>query len=499
MAQPDNTRTIAHNTFWYSVEMLFGFLGALIAPILVARVMGPARLGYFSYMVVLTNFTAGVGAYGLPVTTRKYMAEYLNRGQAGLARSIYWLNFRLQMGIAAVLTTAALALVFAAGDPSQRAISVLLVLSIAPRMMGFVPSQANNAAESMRRNTGPSLVGGLVTVSLTLVSLWVGWDLPGVAASMIAGPAVEAVLKIMSVRTWLRAEPEPIPDALRRQMWIYSGHGIALMLLNVVVWDRSDVLFLKWLNHDPAQITFFSTAFNLTERLLQIPTAFASSVGVTMMAQYGRGQEKVKAMTVEGARYAFLIAVPLLVGAACVGGPAVVLIYGERFRPMVPVLSLVALLAIPKALSNAPTQLLQTTANQGFLVACGCCFGAVDIGLDILLTPKYGAIGAAIANGTAQTLAAVAVWIYVYRRFELNLRLGSFARIAIAAIGLAAAAVAVRQVVVAVAAGAAAWFVLLRVTRALDGADRQRLINIGRSAPARLQPLWNSCVDLVAP
>jgi O-antigen/teichoic acid export membrane protein len=484
----NNTQTIARNSFWYGLELLFGLFGAFVTSILVARVIGPQRLGYFSYMVWLTNVTATVGAFGLPMTTRKYMAEYLNRGETGVARSIYDATLRLQWWIALGVTAVALLLVFALGDPRQHVISVLLVMNMAPRMVGFMPSQANSAAEAMRRNTGPSLAGGVLTVVLTLVALWAGWDLPGVAAAVAAGPIVELVLKLRSVAGWLgKVEPAGIPADLRRQMFVYSGQGLALMLLNVVVWDRSDLVFLKWLNPDIQQVTFFSIAFNLTERVLMIPNAFGNSVGVTMMAQYGRGEEKIPAMTVEATRYAFLLALPLLAGMACVSGPAVLLLYGERFRPMIPVLAAVSLLAIPKALSNPATLLLQTTQNQGFLVVWGCVCGAVDIALDIALTPSHGAMGAAIANGTAQALAAIGVWWQAYRLFRPDMRAGAFARILVSGVGMAAAAVAAGRALpgyaglaATVAAGGVAWVGLLRLTGALEPADLARLRHIVR-------------------
>ena len=83
---PNNTQIIARNSFWYGLETLFGFF-AIFASVVVARVIGPQRLGPYLYVVLLTSVTATVGAFGLPVTTRKYMAEYLNCGSPGVERS----------------------------------------------------------------------------------------------------------------------------------------------------------------------------------------------------------------------------------------------------------------------------------------------------------------------------------------------------------------------------------------------------------------------------
>src|SRR5262249_31608797 len=156
------------------LELISGLFGSWLVSVIVARVMGPQQLGYYTYISTLTTFTATVGAFGLPMTARKYMSEYLNRGERGLARSVDQLTVRLQFWIATAVTAVSLGLVFAFGDPTEHVISVLLVLNMAPRMLGFIPSQANNAAEALRRNTVPAVLSATLTISVTLLALWVG-------------------------------------------------------------------------------------------------------------------------------------------------------------------------------------------------------------------------------------------------------------------------------------------------------------------------------------
>jgi O-antigen/teichoic acid export membrane protein len=504
---PNNTQTIAKNSFWYGLEMVFGVVSALLSSILVARVIGPTRLGYFNYVVWMTNVTNAVGGFGLPMTVRKYMAERLNAGQPGVARSIYRFALRAQMLIAASVVALGVLLVYTSGDLEYRTISILLVLNLAPRMIGLVPSQANNAAEMMKRNTTPSLCGGTVTVVLTLYSLWAGWGLLGVAWSSLIGSVLETVWKVRTVALWLnRAPAEEMPRELRRRMLSYSGQGFTLMILNILVWDRSDLFILKKIHPDIRQVAFFSVAFNLTERVMMFPNAFGNSLGVTMMAQYGRGQERVLKMAVLGAKYAFMIALPLLAGMACVSGPLVNLLYGADYLPLIPVLTIAALLAIPKALIAPPTALLQTTENQGYLIWIGCICGALDIALDFALIPRYGAVGAAIANGTAQTAAALALWWRVYRLFGSDLDLRVFGRIAVSGLGMAAAAWWVAHqlpgyagMAAAILAGAAIWLALLRLTAALDASDRERLGHISRVLPARVRPAVQRALALLTP
>jgi O-antigen/teichoic acid export membrane protein len=502
----DNTGTIARNSFWYGVELFFSLIVTFATSVAVARTMGPVPLSYYQYLVWLTNITIAVGSFGLPATTRKYMAEYLNLGETGVARATYLVTLQIQTCIAVGVSAVGLALALWLGDSEHLTISVLLVVSMAPRMVSSIPSMANNAAEEMRRNTGPSLVGGVTTTFITLFGLMVGWGLVGVAGALLVGNSLECGLKLYSVERWLggvargRVSPE-----LKKRMFAYSGQGLALMLLNIVVWDRSDMVILKAMNHDPSQITFFSLSFNLSERILMIPASFGASLASTMMAQFGRGQARLKEMTMDGARYAMLLSLPLLVGVACLSRP-LVLLYGEKYRPMIPTLTIVALMAIPKALVAAPTMLLQATERQGFLIVWGCLCGVVDIGLDFLLTPQYGANGAAIANGSAQAMAALGIWIYAWRTADLDLKLGGFGRIAVSGAMMAAGVLAFTRVAPgllgvfgSIAVGAAIWMFALRFTAALQREDASRFLSVGSQLPAAVRPHWKNLIAWLAP
>ena len=504
-ASVDNTRTIARNSLWYGIELFVSLGAALLTSVLVARAVGARRLGPYQYIVYLTNVTIAVGALGLPATTRKYMAEHLNRGEPGVARAAYLATLQLQTCLALAISAVALALMFWLGDPHLRVISTLLITAMAPRIVAAIPSQANNAAEVMRRNTGPSLAGGVTTTSLTIFGLVAGWDLTGVAAAVLVGNVLECGMKLHSVERWLGGTPRgTVSPDLKRRMFTYSGQGLALMLLNILVWDRSDIVILRAMNHDIRQVTFFSLAFNLTERVLMIPTSFGTSLAATMMAQFGRDRSRLKEWTVDGARYALLLALPLLLGMACLS-PLVPLIYREDFRPMVLTLAIVSVLAIPKALVAAPTMLLQATERQGFLIVWGCVCGAIDLGLDFLLTPRYGANGAAIANGAAQTVAALGIWIYVWKADGLDLKLRDFGRIAVSGAVMSAGVLMFIRLVPgkfgmfgSIAIGAGLWMAALRATRALRPEDIGRFGSMGRQFPAALRPSWGRLIGWLA-
>jgi O-antigen/teichoic acid export membrane protein len=346
----------------------------------------------------------------------------------------------------------------------------------------------------------------MVTTNLTIVSLLLGWEFVGLSAAVLGGSILECVLKLRSVERWLGGVPRgAVAPELRKRMFSYSGQGLALLALNIVVWDRSDVLILEALNPDKRQILYFSLAFSLAERILLMPTLFSGALSVTMMAQFGRSQARLKEMTVDGARYALLVALPLLLGMACISRPLVLLLY-PTYSLMIPTLAMVALLAIPKVLVTAPTMLLQTTERQGFLIFWGCLCGAVDMGLDVLLVRRYGANGAAIGNGTAQAMAAVGTWIYVWKTTGLQINLKDFGRLVVCGGIMALGVLAFTRAVPgtagmfgSIAIGATLWIIALRLTAALRPEDVSRFLSVSGQFPPALRPHWKRLIGWLAP
>ena len=91
-----NSATILRNSFWYGIDVGVTLVTGMAASIVLARVIGPKDLGYFNYVMWLGNVSGVIGSLGIPMATRKYMAEYLGKGQPGIARAIFFRALRMQ-------------------------------------------------------------------------------------------------------------------------------------------------------------------------------------------------------------------------------------------------------------------------------------------------------------------------------------------------------------------------------------------------------------------
>lgn len=505
--RPSLKGRIARNSIWYAIEVAIGILGTLATTIVIARLIGPARLGYFNYIYWLSNTAGGLASLGIPSTTGKFMAEYLAGGKKGIARAIFFFTLRAQSAIALVMMTIGLILVFAFVDPAYRNAGIILVATMLPQMVSFIPSMANVGAEKVSANTRGAFAGTLVYVVVVGLSLFLGWDLVGIACAVFLSRAVELAAKLIPVLGWVREIPAAeLPASVKKRMISFSRQNMILLIVNVVVWDRSDMIFLRMLQSDTRQLAFFSVAFSIIEKLFLAPQIFAAGVGVSQFSEYGRDRQRLLGMTTTAAKYVYLCGLPMLAGAAAIGGPLISALYGPRYLPMARVFQVMAIFAIPRLVILPAYNLLLATENQKPLVIWNCVCGVVDVLLDLTLIPFFGAFGAATANGVAQALAAVGVWVIVGRRFAIGLDARFFRRLTAVSVSMAAIVVLIVYGLrswLAVAAGTGvgiAVFVLgLRLAAVLAAEDRERLLTLERQLPVRFRTVFREFVMFIAP
>src|ERR1700686_4545920 len=396
---PSNAKVIGRNFIFMGLEVVITLVCTLLTTVVIARIIGPTRLGYFNLIFWLTSITCSVGSLGIPLTTFKYMGEFLGGGKKELARAVFFYNLWAQTVISSALTAISMVVVFTIVYPGYRLCSVLLVLSMVPNMITFVASQANSAAEDAALNTRGSFFGAIVYVIAVAVSLLLGWNLVGIAAGVLLYRTAELAVKIGPVlKSMKTVHRVPLPVEIRKRMFTFSGLSTGLMILQIVIWDRSDIIFLKLLQPDIRQLAFFSVCFNVADRLMRIPQTFANALSATQMAEYGRDKERLFKLTSKASTYVLLGALPILIGLACIGGPFVRVMYGPQYLPAIPVFIVVALLSIPRAILTPAQTLLYSAEDLGFILKWGYVAAAINILLDLALIPGHGALGAAWAN-----------------------------------------------------------------------------------------------------
>jgi len=489
-----NSKTIARNTAWYGLENLIGFVTSLITSIAIARTLGPTKMGYIIYVTWLTSIVSQLGSVGIPVTTRKYMAEFLGGGDYSTARFIYLRTLLIQTLLATAATIGAVIWVIYDAPADYRTAALLLVLGMLPAMSNFISAQANVAAENLSANLPASLASTATYFILTLLAIVLHWGVNGIAFAMFAMRVADFIVRIIPtmrrILSWDSGHAHP-PADLRTRMMSFAAQSVMGMLLTLVVWDRSELFLLKHLNSDIRQLSFYSVAFSLAERLLLFPTIFASATGASIYAQYGRDRSRLPAMTAAAARYIALISLPLHIIAIPLAAPVLLVLYGNQYVGALLVASVAPLLCLPKAFSVPIQSLFESVDRQKYFIVTTVIASFVDIGVAWLLIPAHGALGACLGSGAAQLTAVGLMWAVGIRQYNIQLPWGFILKIGAISIFsscIAYAAIAHLSALPALIIGCivstAVFFTLAYIFKLLEPEDRDRFKVITNALPS---------------
>lgn len=479
-----NTRTIAKNTAWYSVESAIDFSVTLFTSIAIARTLGPSKMGYIIYVSWLASVVSSLGSFGIPATTRKYMAEFIGAGDRGTARFIYLRTLVLQSVMASVATAGIVLWVLSDASAENRGAAILIALSIWPGMVNSISAQANVAAEDLARNLPASVTSILVFALGIAGTALFNWGVLGVGASVFAMRAVDCSVRLVPTMVWvLKCEAiHTYPDGLRRRALNFAWQSVATMAVALIVWDRSEFFLLKHLCSDIRQVAYYSVAFSMAERLLLSSSVFGSAAAATIFAQHGRDKTKVPQLAEASFRYLALTSIPLHVIFTGLAVPALLLLYGNQYRGAEAVVTLAPLLCLSKAFFSPIQCVMQSTERQKWVIAATVLAGIVDIGAAWLLIPARGAVGACIANGIAQFTAVALMWGIGINIYGIKLPWRLLVRVVaisvVAALGGRYVAMLFSPLWGVLSGGSVAMLILLLlgyVLRILEKEDRNRL------------------------
>jgi O-antigen/teichoic acid export membrane protein len=384
----------------------------LVLSVVAARFLGPDGMGRQSLIAFVGITTVMVATAGFPSSLSRFVGELLGAREGGTALGLYRWTWRVETVAAAVAAASLIALGVFGSEPTLAWILVGVASGLA--VLQSVPQSLLSGAQRWRDATIVGVVIGVVSVPATIGVLALGGGISGFFAVEVVAIACNLAWTghlARGVAARLPA-PERASPELRRRFLSFAGISTVNVMIQYVVWTRSELLVLDRVSAD-AQIALYSIAFASVIGLSRIPEAIARVTMPAVATLIGAGElHRVRAGYWRAMRLLLFITPPVVVGAAVTGPALISLAYGDEFSGAGEVLLVLLgpLLVLP--LITTSDALLFAFGRLRFLLALGIVATVVDVTLAILLIPRFDALGAAIANAAAQLTAGIpCLWL----------------------------------------------------------------------------------------
>jgi O-antigen/teichoic acid export membrane protein len=400
---------------WAAASRLLPQFFSLAISVVAARFLGPSGMGRQSLIAFAAIFGTTAATLGVPSALMRYVGERMGAGEPETLQPLVRTTWKVEGIVAACGAGVLIGIGLNGAEP--KAAWVLAGLTCALGVLQKVPLSVLVGLQRWREASAVTMLMGGVAMIATIVALVLGG---GVTAVIAVGTASTLVIFLWTThRMRRRLKPlstHPRRDvALHRRFWRYAAIASLGVPVTLIVWFRSEFFFLAHYSSDK-QIALYSIAFAAYTALAIIPQSLANAIAPAFATLYGAGEiARIRHGFGRSMRLLLTATLPLTAVAIALGPTTIRLVYGNDYRGTDKPLTIMLCLLPLVALLHASMSLLVGLARQWVPLLIGAVAAAANIALDIVLIPRYDAVGAAAANTVGQGCAAVLMIAYAVR------------------------------------------------------------------------------------
>jgi O-antigen/teichoic acid export membrane protein len=185
---------LLRNTLWYALVTFIGLAAGLLMSIVLARGLGPARMGEYSYLLWAMRTMTAVASLGFALATVRYGADAFARGDANGAWGYVRLFLRGQIVTTFVVVAVLIPCILAFSEQGLRWSFIVIALSLFPITVEAVYTHAVYGAQRYDVTAQTSTVKMalqlltsllLVVLGFGVLGLFVGLALSYVASCLL--------------------------------------------------------------------------------------------------------------------------------------------------------------------------------------------------------------------------------------------------------------------------------------------------------------------------
>jgi O-antigen/teichoic acid export membrane protein len=479
---PTAGEALLHNTLWYGLATAGGLLSGLLTSVLLARGLGPTRMGEFSYVLWATRTLTAFASLGFSFAIVRYTAASIAKHDRALAWGFVRHLRRGQFLATTIVAGAAIPAVIVLAPDSLRWPLVVACLTLFPLTLETVYQYALYGAQRYDLSARVSTVK--MALQLGATTLLIGWGggVLGLTLAILGVTIVSAWLQRRHARGLYTTSPAPIPGSMQRELRGYLVPLSVVTVLDALVWDRSEVFFLE-LRGSAHDIAFYSLAFGLATKAMIVPDVAVGALLPTFAALHGEGAlaefQRVYRTALRNVALASAPIAALLVGVA----PGLVrLLYGTEYLPVAPLLSTLIGVALFASLRRVAWAALRGAGDRRCAVTATSIAAILNVGAAAWLVGPLGSWGAVVANSAAQMTATVWALTVMARTYRCGLPWRDFGKIGLAAATALVVTLAVgadgsaAHLAVALFAGGATFAIACRVLRIIAAEEWSLLL-----------------------
>jgi O-antigen/teichoic acid export membrane protein len=393
--------------------------------VFLARWLGSYNFGIYAYVLVIVTLLGLAFSFGFNNSAVRFVASYLARNKRRRLSGYLKQSYGIVLALSLLGALFSAGLVFAFRNSVEPYYFVPLLVGLLCVPFWTVLNQLEATARALGW-VNIAYIPGYILRPLLLIGLVGGFvllggkaDAVGALWAMIGACAMAALAQGLAVYSGIRSHLANVKAAYHTRHWFTVSFSFLMIDGFRMLLDNTDVLMIGRLL-DPHSVAVYFAVIR-TAGLVAFVSFSMIALAVPKFAEIhstGTRQELQKLVS----EVIQLIFWPSLLAAIVLAlvGPVVLSLFGPDFEVGYPTM-LVVLTGLVLRSATIPVEyLLNMTGHHRDTMRVYAFAAVANIGLNLLLIPAYGIIGAAIATYTAMLSGNFCLYLLVRKHLGVN-------------------------------------------------------------------------------
>ncbi len=395
-----------------------------LSQIALARWMGGYEYGIYVFVWTWVMILGGLSDLGLGTGSIRSIPHYREAGEAALVRGVVrgssWLSFCV--GLAVALFCAGLLYAFKPFNDAFMLPAYLGLVCVPFYAVSWVQDGIGKAFSWMSLSMVPPYVLRPALL-LTAMTGALACGLPMLAATAAAAAVIatvgSSIVQAVLMRSRVQKAVGTGTHAYDFPMWLKASWPLLIVNASELTLQSADVLIVSHYM-SPTDVAIYFAAAKTMSLIMFVHYAVGSSVGTHFAALAARGDKaELDRFAREAAHWTFWPSLAAGVGILALGIPLLWL-FGPQFVAGYPVMGILVAGFLFRAAMGPTEFLLNMLGKQRISALVQVTMAVTSIGLNLLLVPRYGLIGAAISTSLVLSLGALANSLVVSRTLGIE-------------------------------------------------------------------------------
>lgn len=397
-------QTVAKNTFWLFLSEASERLIKMMLIIYAARILGASGWGVFSYAISVGSLLMVFSDIGLSGLITREAIQKKDEYLTFISSALVLKSIALVTSIFLVIFISPLiSHIEEARVLFPMIAGILFFDSI--RDIGFA---INRSIEKMEREAIAKIITNAVVLGLGIFLLKENPMPKSIGLAYMIGSMVGAIMIIIILRRNIKELISTTnKDALKTVAKTALPFAIVTLIGSIMA--NTDVFMLGiWKNS--TEIGLYASAQKVQQFILIIPAMITTAVFPLASRLAEKDAEKFGVVLGKTISLSLLLGIPIVFGGLMLAEQIVPFLFGPGYAAAVPILQILLMII----LVSFPLILLSNAIfayNKQKYVALAYSIGViVNIALNTLLIPEFGAAGSALATLVSTTIITLVVW-----------------------------------------------------------------------------------------